>query len=155
MSPKSLFSVLAILLVSHASCWIAAQDFESFEARQGHPLDRMGSILLAVNSPKGTLAVFDLVAGVPVLREEIPVGVEPISVRARNASEAWVVNEVSDSLSIVDDLQVDVPLLSPTRDQDLRAAGVNCVFHQLANSLQRMRLRLRYDVDGVPLVADL
>ncbi|MCB1206163.1 MAG: hypothetical protein KDN18_18020 [Verrucomicrobiae bacterium] len=102
MSPKSLFSVLAILLVSHASCWIAAQDFESFEARQGHPLDRMGSILLAVNSPKGTLAVFDLVAGVPVLREEIPVGVEPISVRARNASEAWVVNEVSDSLSIVD-----------------------------------------------------
>lgn len=92
----------AILLAACAPFWITAQDYESFEARQCHPLDRLGSVLLAVNSPKGSLAVFDLVAGVPVFREEIPVGVEPVSVRARSASEAWVVNEVSDSVSVVD-----------------------------------------------------
>jgi hypothetical protein len=39
---------------------MAAQDCESFEARQSHPVDLQGSVLLAVNSPKGSLAVFDL-----------------------------------------------------------------------------------------------
>lgn len=79
-----------------------AADFESFEARQSHPVDLQGSVLLAVNSPRGSLAVFDLDAGAPVFRAEIPVGVEPVTVRARSATEAWVVNEVSDLISIVD-----------------------------------------------------
>lgn len=93
---------LALLLAGSPPSPLPAQDYESFEARQCHPVDRHGSVLLAVNSPRGSLAVFDLVAGAPVFRQEIPVGVEPVSVRARGASEAWVVNEVSDSISVVD-----------------------------------------------------
>lgn len=93
---------LVVLLACSAPGALAAQGYESFEARQCHPVDRHGSVLVAVNSPRGSLAVFDLVAGVPVFRREIPVGVEPVSVRARGASEAWVVNEVSDSISVVD-----------------------------------------------------
>ena len=37
----------------------------------------------------------------PVLVAEIPVGTGPVSVKARTADEVWVVNEVSDSVSIV------------------------------------------------------
>lgn len=91
----------------HATTWLAASDgYVAFEARQSHPLERTGDLLLAVNSPAGSLAVYNLAepwsGGAPFLRWEVPVGVEPVSVRARSATEVWVVNEVSDSVSVVD-----------------------------------------------------
>lgn len=95
------FHILLIGILG-AAISVSSADFEGFEARQRHPLDLVGSVLLAVDSPRGSLVVFDLVAGVPVFRQEIPVGIEPVTVRARSASEAWVVNEVSDSISVVD-----------------------------------------------------
>lgn len=78
--------------------------FRNFEAPQIHPLALTpdGTRLLAVNSPNATLSVFQLVSGSPVLTAEIPVGLEPVSVAARNNREVWVVNWLSDSVSIVD-----------------------------------------------------
>jgi len=78
--------------------------FKNFEAPQIHPLALTpdGTRLLAVNTPNATLSVFQLVSGAPVLTAEIPVGFEPVSVAARNDREAWVVNWMSDSVSIVD-----------------------------------------------------
>lgn len=99
--PSQVRILLAVLSAFSVPAASTAQDYESFEARHCHPVELRGSVLLVVNSPKGSLAVFDLAAGVPVFRTEIPVGVEPVSVRARNATEAWVVNEVSDSISVV------------------------------------------------------
>ncbi|MFN2532593.1 MAG: carboxypeptidase regulatory-like domain-containing protein [Pyrinomonadaceae bacterium] len=62
-----------------------------------------GTRLLAVNSPNGTLSIFQLTGGgQPRLTAEIPVGLEPVSVAVRNNSEAWVANWLSDSVSIVD-----------------------------------------------------
>ena len=43
-----------------------------------------GTRLLAVNSPNATLSVFQLTAGEPVLTAETPVGLEPVSVAARD-----------------------------------------------------------------------
>lgn len=82
----------------------APASFKNFEAPQIHPLALTldGSRLLAVNTPNATLSVFQLVSGSPVLTAEIPVGLEPVSVAARNNREAWVVNWMSDSVSIVD-----------------------------------------------------
>lgn len=37
----------------------------------------------------------------PILIVEVPVGLEPVSVNPLNNDEAWVVNEVSDSVSVV------------------------------------------------------
>lgn len=60
--------------------------------------------MVAVNSSEGRLSVFD-VSNIdnpePILIAEIPVGIEPVSVRFRTNDEAWVVNEVSDSISVV------------------------------------------------------
>ncbi|HEV3197157.1 MAG TPA: hypothetical protein VGZ73_04605, partial [Bryobacteraceae bacterium] len=60
-----------------------------------------GNTLFAVNTPNGTLEVFDLTSGSPTFSYRVPVGLEPVAVAARNNTEVWVVNHVSDSISIV------------------------------------------------------
>ncbi len=110
-SQLRLSSILAVL--SLTVIWILIKapvassqgsSFKNFESPQVHPLALTpdGTRLLAVNSPNATLSVFQLVSGTPVLTAEIPVGLEPVSVAARNNREAWVVNWLSDSVSIVD-----------------------------------------------------
>lgn len=61
-----------------------------------------GKTLLAVNTADNRLEIFDVTGPAPVLIGEVPVGLDPVSVCARSDSEAWVVNHVSDSVSIVD-----------------------------------------------------
>ena len=93
--------IAAIILFS-----LPLHAFEHFEGRHCHPLDATpdGRLLLAVNAPEGRLSVFlnPPSSPIPLLIAEIPVGVEPVTVRARSNLEAWVVNEVSDSISIID-----------------------------------------------------
>ena len=83
---------------------LRAQPFVNYEAKQTAPvrLSPDGSRLFAVNTPDGRLSVFDVTNPKnPILIAEIPVGVEPVSVNPVSNDEAWVVNEVSDSVSIV------------------------------------------------------
>src|SRR5215467_2479499 len=78
--------------------------YVNFEGKQTNPLRLSpdGSRLFAVNTPDARLSVFDVSQpSNPRLIAEIPVGVEPVSVNPRNNDEVWVVNEVSDSISIV------------------------------------------------------
>src|SRR6266446_2837163 len=60
-----------------------------------------GQTLFAANTPNGTLEVFDLTSGMPAFSYRVAVGLEPVAVAARNNSEVWVVNHLSDSVSIV------------------------------------------------------
>src|SRR5688572_25054084 len=81
-----------------------AQPFVNYEAKQTSPvrLSPDGSRLFAVNTPDGRLSVFNVTNPKnPILIAEIPVGLEPVSVNPVSNDEAWVVNEVSDSVSIV------------------------------------------------------
>ncbi len=82
----------------------ALSAFANFESPHVHPLEITpdGTRLLAVNTADGRLEVFDITSGVPVAVGSVPVGVDPVSVRARTNTEAWVVNHISDSVSIVD-----------------------------------------------------
>ncbi len=80
----------------------SAPNLESFQV---HPLalTPSGGRLLAVNTPDATLDVFTVGAtGIPVREKSIRVGLEPVSVTPRTNSEAWVVNSLSDSVSVVD-----------------------------------------------------
>src|SRR5262245_41984463 len=61
-----------------------------------------GTRLLAVNTPDNRLEIFDVTGPVPVRMNSVPVGLDPVSVRARTDDEAWVINHVSDSISVVD-----------------------------------------------------
>jgi YVTN family beta-propeller protein len=81
-----------------------AQSYVNFEGKQTSPirLSADGKLLFAVNTPDARLSVFDVSApDNPILVSEIPVGLEPVSVNPRNLDEVWVVNEVSDSISVV------------------------------------------------------
>jgi len=80
-----------------------APDFVHFESAHVHPacMTPSGDRLLVVNTPDDRLSVFDLTGGTPSRVAEIFVGMEPVSVAAQNDSIAWVVNQLSDDVSVV------------------------------------------------------
>jgi len=82
----------------------SAQEFVNWETPHVRPLGMTPSRtqLLATNLADNRLEQFSLATGMPVHFRSIPVGLDPVSVRARSNTEAWVVNHVSDTISIVD-----------------------------------------------------
>jgi len=94
--------LLAFLL---APAWVLAQapDFIEFESGQVRPLAMSadGSRLFAVNTPNNALEIFSITASGLTLTARVPVGLEPVAVAVRDASEVWVVNHLSDSVSVV------------------------------------------------------
>lgn len=105
MFPSRPLIHLTVALLCCAASWLRAQSYTHFEARQTHSvaLTPDGAHLLALNSPDARLAVFDVSnpSVAPARVAEILVGLAPVAVRARTDDEVWVVNEVSDSISIV------------------------------------------------------
>ena len=88
-------------LVTSASAQLA---YVNFEGKQTNPvrLSPDGTRLFAVNTPDARVSVFDVSnPSNPILIAEVPVGIEPVSVNPASDDEAWVVNEVSDSVSVV------------------------------------------------------
>src|SRR5262245_16205188 len=75
-----------------------------FEAAQVRPLalspDKQ--LLFAVNTPDNRLEVFRIQGRGLFQTASIPVGLEPVAVAARTDREIWVVNHLSDSVSIVE-----------------------------------------------------
>ncbi|WP_437995438.1 hypothetical protein WMF26_29565 [Sorangium sp. So ce185] len=82
---------------------IAAPSYRLFESGQVRPLalSPNGKLLFAVNTPDNRLEVFAVNAGGLAHRASIPVGLEPVAVAARSDEEVWVVNHLSDSVSVV------------------------------------------------------
>src|SRR5262245_46449327 len=98
----SLCAALVLLLAPGPAK--AQTDFLEFESGQVRPLALTpnGSRLLAVNTPDNRLEVYNVIAGALVYAFSVPVGMEPVAVAARTDSEVWVVNHLSDSVSVVD-----------------------------------------------------
>jgi DNA-binding beta-propeller fold protein YncE len=93
----------ALLTRSHVSASSSGPSFVEFESGQVRPIAMSadGSTLFALDTPNGTLEIFDLTSGGLRLTSRVPVGLEPVAVAARNSSEVWVTNLLSDSVSIV------------------------------------------------------
>src|SRR5205807_9366018 len=93
-----------LLVFGLAASVYAQGSYVNFEGKQTSPirLSPDGTRLFVVNTPDARLSVFDVTQpSNPRLLAEIPVGVEPVSVNPRSNDEVWVVNEVSDSISVV------------------------------------------------------
>ena len=100
------FGVLAAF--SPMAAQVPTSAFVNFEGAQTNPIriSADGTRLFAVNTPNGTLSVFDTTKpATPALIAEIPVGIEPVSVNINpyvaGNDEAWVTNQISNSVSVV------------------------------------------------------
>ncbi len=81
-----------------------AQGFTTFETGPVRPvaLSPDGNTLFVTNIPDNRLEIFDVGTFGLAHRESVPTGLEPCSVAARDNNEVWVVNHLSDSVSIID-----------------------------------------------------
>src|SRR5258706_811716 len=78
--------------------------FMNFETAPVHPiaLSPDGQKLAVCNLADGKLEIFDVRSGNLVPIGMVSVGIDPVSIRFLNDNQAWVVNHISDSVSVVD-----------------------------------------------------
>ncbi len=99
-------AVLALASIVLAAGLAAAQGaYQLFESGPVRPmaLSPNGQKLFVVNTPDGHVDLFDVdTYGNLTPAGSVGVGLEPVAVAARNDDEIWVVNHLSDSVSIVD-----------------------------------------------------
>lgn len=129
-------TLISALVRSFAAALIAAvaapagAAFTTFETGAVRPLaiSPDGNRLFACNTPDNRVEVFDIGSGGTLtLAASVPVGLEPTAVAPRTDTEVWVVNHLSDSVSIVD-LSANPPrvvrtLLVGDEPRDLVFAG--------------------------------
>ena len=106
---RAMHTAVSVLVLGAASAAFG-QSFVNWESPHVSPLDLTpdGSRLLAVNTADNRLEVFSVGESGLVHTGSVPVGLDPVSVRARTNDEAWVVNHISDSVSIVDLVALNV-----------------------------------------------
>ena len=114
-----------------------------------------GKRLLVANTSNASLDLFDITDAGLTPAGSVLVGLDPVAVAARTDSEAWVVNQVSDSVSIVD--IGDVPphviqtLLVGDEPSDIVFAASNRAFITTAHRGQQ---RTDPSLAGVPGAGD-
>ena len=107
-----------------------AQTFVNFESGQVRPLalSADGLKLFAVNTPDNKLEIFSTGAALTPIAS-VPVGLEPVAVAEDPNGFVWVVNHLSDSVSVVD-VGISPPRVIQTlwvgdEPRDIVFAGVN------------------------------
>jgi len=111
---------------------LAADRFLNFETIPTRSLELSpdGARLFAVNTPDGRLEVFDITPQGLELSGSVTVGLDPVALAARSDTEVWVVNFLSDSVSVVDVSPGSAPhvtrtLLVGDEPRDIVFAGPN------------------------------
>jgi len=123
--------MMALVVFLSFSAAEASSPYTLFESGQVRPLalspDRQH--LFAVNTPDNRLEVFRIQGNQLLRTASIPVGLEPVAVAARTNREVWVVNHLSDSVSVVQldegatSGQVERTLLVGDEPRDIVFAG--------------------------------
>ena len=101
-TPRLLISLALVLALNVTPAH--ALDFVAFESGPVRPmaLSPDGGLLYAVNTPDNRLEILRVSdAGTLAHVASVAVGLEPVAVAVHNAAEVWVVNHVSDSVSVV------------------------------------------------------
>ncbi|MBW2447175.1 MAG: hypothetical protein JRG83_14755, partial [Deltaproteobacteria bacterium] len=124
------FALALMLSLTFLPTSLEAASFHAFESGPVRPiaLSPDGTRLYVVNTPDNRLEVYNVSAGGIFHAGSVAVGMEPVSVALRTNGEAWVVNHLSDSVSIVtdgggSDLVVTRTLLVGDEPRDILFAG--------------------------------
>jgi len=122
-------SLALCLVLGSLAATAQAQNYTLFESGPVRPLAMSpdGTKLFACNIPDGRLEIFAVSSGGLSLIGSVPVGLEPVAVAARTNGEVWVVNHLSDSISIVDvaTQRVTRTLLVGDEPRDIVFAGAS------------------------------
>ena len=96
--------IIGGLILFVSTIFQANASFVAFESGHVRPLAMSpdNNRLFAVNTPDNRLEIFTITQAGLTLTESVPVGMEPVAVAARNNNEVWVINHLSDSISIID-----------------------------------------------------
>ena len=153
-----LYSVSALALLSISN--LCAQDLgmgtrdrgapANFESPHVHPLDISpdNRWLAAANTFAHAVELFELVDGTPQHIRSVYTGADPVTVRFRSAEELWVVNHVSDSVSVLDTPSGVLRHLLKTQDEP-----ADVVFSEMANkayvSCSQVNKLLAYDLNNL------
>ena len=146
----------AVCMAAHAQ-----NGFVHFESPHVHPLELTpdGSRLIAVNTVDARIEVFDVLPGAPYLRHaaSVGVGLEPVSVRARTNGELWVVNHVSDSISVVDlaSMSVTATILTGDEPCDVVFAGARQRAFVTASQVNRVEVYSVTNLSAAPTVVGI
>src|SRR4051812_19229366 len=83
---------------------ISSNSFINFETAPVHPvgLSPDGRMLAVCNLADGRVELLNCEGETVVWVGSVPVGIDPVSLRFRNTNELWVVNQISDSVNIID-----------------------------------------------------
>ncbi len=155
---------LVVLATALPSAPLHAQTgsaFVHFESPHVHPLELTpdGARVLAVNTVDARLEVFDVLPSAPFLRHagSVVVGLEPVTVRARGNGEAWVVNHISDSISVVDlaTLSVKATLLTGDEPCDVVFAGARERAFVTVSQLNRIEVYNPASLASAPTVINI
>jgi len=100
------FTIIGLIVpvLARAELTDSTQSYTLFESGQVRPLAMSPNNrrLFAVNTPDNRLEVFRVKKNRLIHTASIPVGLEPVAVAARTNREVWVVNHLSDSVSVVE-----------------------------------------------------
>jgi YVTN family beta-propeller protein len=101
----------------------ADASFTALESGHVRPLaiSSGGDRLYVVNTPDNQLEVFSLDSFGLTHITSIPVGLEPVAVALRNDNEAWVVNDLSDSICLI------LPLLEMSAGNDAATVVLHAI----------------------------
>ena len=132
---------LSLLLISACSsndnnspAVTRGQNFVPFESGQVRPLALTpdGNLLLVANTPNNSVELYTVDDSGLTPLGSITVGMEPVAIATPNKDEAWVVNHLSDSISVLDlttnPVSVKHTLLVGDEPRDIVFAGSNNKF---------------------------
>jgi len=93
-----------LLFTAHIDASVRGDNFVAFESGQVRPLAQTpnGKLLLATNTPNNSVEIYRVSRKGLRAVASVPVGIEPVAIATPNNREAWVVNHLSDSISIID-----------------------------------------------------
>ena len=85
-----------------------------------------GNTLLLAHTADNRLEIIKVDSQGLTPAQSVPVGLDPVTVRLRTSTEAWVVNQISDTISIVDLAALNVVATLHTADEptDVVFAGI-------------------------------
>ena len=147
----------ALVLLCPVLALAQAPDFIEFESGHVRPLAMSadGTRLFAVNTPNNALEIFSITASGLTLQARVPVGLEPVAVAVRSPTEVWVVNHLSDSVSVVTltgTPRVTRTLLVGDEPRDIVFAGTNN--YAFITTAHRGQHRTHPSIAGVPGAGD-